>query len=393
MNAIPFRTRGPGLAPPGLEPHEAARQLESLVRETTATGAMRQALLLRLSTLPRDLAQPHHLRLAHEALEPLMAADRARLFVLPTADAVMVWRGPAPALLAASKERLRHLFTDDSRATTAPDRLAVHLGLPEDAATLLAAAIAGSLPPAAAPAPPRDPLDLAALAALEAALVRADLSRFARRRAICTLVPGQGFRLAWEKRVFCLLELAETLAPDRDLKAEPWLFRRLTRTLDRRMMALLTAPDELRLAGPFGVVLNVASILSSDFLRFDAALPARLRGQVVIELRPADILADTAAFLFAREFAQARGYRLLLGGITADLAGVLPPDATGIDLLQLTWDPVLANSENVVRSILPGRLVLGGVDSAEGLAWARGQGIALHEGRLVRPATARFAAD
>ncbi len=385
MNAIPFRSRQAGALP-----HEAARQLEALVRETVATGASRQALLLRVSILPRDVAQPHHLRLAYEALEPLLAADRARLYVLPNGDAAMVWRGPAPAPLAASLERLRHLFTDDARADIAPDRLAHLLALPEGADILLAAAGASLAPPPppAAP-PPRAPLDLPALAALEAALAQADLSRFARRRPVCTHAPGQGFRLAWEKRVFCLRELADTLAPEYDLKREPWLFRRLTRTLDRRMMALLTAPQELRHAGPFALALNVASILSPDFLRFDAALPARLRGHVVIELRPEDVLDDTAAFLFAREFAQARGYRLVLGRATAAMAGAMPPAATGIDLVQLAWEQALPDMDLAALGLPADRLVLSGIDSADAMAWARDQGIVLQAGALVRPARAR----
>ena len=382
MNALSFTAR----RRPAVDTQAAARQLEALVRESAATGTARQALLLRLSALPRGLAQPHHLRLAHEALEPLGIADRARLFLLPNADAVMIWRGEAGALLATTRDRLRHLFADDNRALPMPERLAEHLDLPNDADALLAA-IADSLAPPVARAAntkPRNPLDPATLAALERALAGAELSRFARRRAVCARQPGGGFQLVWEKRVFSLAELSETLAPDRDLKAAPWLFRRLTRTLDRRMMALLCAPDEMRDAGPFGLVLNVGSVLSPDFLRFDAALPSRLRGQVVLELHPADILADPAAFLFARDFARTRGYRLLLGGLTAELAGLFPLDGTSFDYFQLAWSPTLAAIDLAALGAIPGCLVLGGADSAAALQWGQANGVALYQGGRVQ---------
>jgi hypothetical protein len=370
LNAIPLRRTASRTGPA----REAARQLQALVHETVSSGAARQALLLRLSTLPRALAQPHHLRLAVEALEPLAAADRARLFLLPNHDAAIVWRGPAAAALAECQDRLSSLLAGAPPGYGA-DVIARHLALPDQADTLLDAVAASLLPPPPpAPALPRAPLDLAALATLEAALARADLSRFARRRPVCTLFPTM--RPAWEMRLFSLPELAETLAPDRDLKAAPWLFRRLTRTLDHRMMALLAAPRELDGAGPFGLALNVASLLSPAFLRFDAALPARLRGEVVIALRPDDLLADPPAFLFARGFAQARGYRLLL---TAATAGAFPPEATGIDLLQVTWHPGLAH--------LPaGRIVLAGADTTAALDWARAHGVAYVTGALVRAA-------
>lgn len=378
------------LSPPA---REAARQLEALVHETLSTGIARQALLLRLSTLPRALAQPHHLRLAVEALEPLTMADRARLFVLPNHDAAVIWRGTASAALADSLSRLDTLFAGASPqpSTAAPEvmdfnpgAIARHLGLPEEADLLLAAIAASRQPPPAPrPAAPNTPLDPAALATLEAALSRADLSRFARRRPVCALVPGHGLKLAWETRQFSLAEIAETLAPDRDLKADPWLFRRLTRVLDRRMMALLAAPHELDGAGPFAAALNIASVLSPAFLRFDAALPPRLRGHVVIALRPEDVLSDPPAFLFARDFAQARGYRILLAGITPTIAGAFPPDATGIDHVELAWQDDLATLASLG---LPAKnTVLAGVDTSGALDWARAQGIPYVSGLLARP--------
>ena len=373
------------LSPPA---REAARQLEALVHETLSTGIARQALLLRLSTLPRALAQPHHLRLAVEALEPLTMADRARLFVLPNHDAAVIWRGTASSALADSLSRLDTLFAGAPASPAMPDfdpaPIARHLGLPEEADLLLAAIAASRQPP---PTPrlaaPNTPLDPAALAALEAALSRADLSRFARRRPVCALVPGQRLKLAWETRQFSLAEIAETLAPDRDLKADPWLFRRLTRVLDRRMMALLAAPHELDGAGPFAAALNIGSILSPAFLRFDAALPPRLRGHVVIALRPEDVLSDPPAFLFARDFAQARGYRILLAGITPTIAGAFPPAATGIDHVELAWQDDLATLASLG---LPAKnTVLAGVDTSGALDWARAQGIPYVSGLLARP--------
>jgi hypothetical protein len=369
------------LSPP---PEEAAQALEALVREAVATGTPRQALLLRLSRLPRPM--PHHVRLAVEALEPLTAADRARLFLLPNGDAAVVWRGPAPVLLAEARARLATLYAGADEAGV-PGGLAQHLGLPEEAATLLAAATGSLQPPATAvPPAPRAPLDPATLATLEEALASADLSRFARRRPVCALVPGEGLKLAWETRVLSLTELADTLVPGFDLEAAPWLFRRLTRLLDLRMMALLAAPQELDRARPFALRLNIASILSPAFLRFDAALPSRLRGRVVIALRPEDVLADPPAFLFARGFAQARGFRLLLGGLTPLLARAFPAETTGFEHLELGWDAVLAGTSLAALGMPAERTVLAGVDSPAALDWAREQAIPLVTGRLARPA-------
>ena len=233
---------------------------------------------------------------------------------------------------------------------------------------------------------PTDPLDPPALAALEAALAQADVASFVRRRQICERLPDGGFRLRWEKRALVGgRDRRDTGARDRAMQADPWLFRRLTRTLDRRMLVLLSAPEELRGAGPFGLNLNVASILSPEFLRFDAVLPGALRGHVVIDLLPADIMADPAAFLFARDFARDRGYRLLLHGITADLLEVFPLRRIGLDLLRLHWSPELARLDPDQALPDAAHTVLSRADTAEALAWGRDQGIVLYQGRAVVP--------
>jgi len=362
---------------------EVARQhgveLLRLVAESVTSGTPRQALTVHLSRLPPGLSKPHHLRLARAALDPLAGVDRAQLFELPGMDLVMIWRGDADAALRASRDGIAHLFTGD--LLPQPDSLIETLLLPRDARRLcdIAAANLDRALPDRTSRPAGEPLDTAALAALEARLASCDLTSFARRRAVCGNDGDGGLALRWERRVLSVAALSEALLPGRSMRADPWLFRRLTRTLDQRMLTLLAAPGELREAGPFSLDLNVASILAPEFLRFDAALPALLRGHVVIDLLAADVLADPAMFVFARDFARARHYRLLLRGVEAALLPVLPLERLGLDLLELRWRPSLDDDlGNALGD--PGRIVLAHADTAAAIAWGRTQRIALFQG-------------
>jgi len=179
--------------------------------------------------------------------------------------------------------------------------------------------------------------------------------------------------------------LSAELVPNRAVRADPWLFARLTRILDRRLLALLADPNELRNAGPFGLDVNVASVLAAEFLRFDSALPQGLRGRVTLGLLPGDILADPAAFLFARDFARARGYRLMLRLDAADLLTVMPIDRLGLDLLQLHWSRQLLTVHPALLEPVAARVVLTLADSAESVSWGRVQGIRLFSGRAAAP--------
>jgi hypothetical protein len=252
--------------------------------------------------------------------------------------------------------------------------------------------LASLRPTTPAPAPisrlPPGRLDIRALATLEAALASVDVARFVRRRRVCALAADGSFRLQWERRVLSVRELTDALAPDCAVQADPWLFRRLTRTLDQRMLSLLAAPLELRGVGAFSFGLNIASLLSPSFLRFDAALPAGLRGHVVLELLPADVLGDLSAFVFARDFARERGYRLLLRDIDADLLPVLPLQRIGLDLMQLRWHGALAPLVAAGSDLhLPDgdRCVLVQADTRDAVEWGRARGIALFHGRAAAP--------
>jgi len=363
---------------------EDARRLGALARECGASGIGRQVLQLRLSDLPEGRSRPHHLQLAREALLPLTGAARAQLFHLPNQDLVVVWRGETPALRHCL-DALSLLFSDDPSFGPDPMSLAVSLTLPDDAEIVLRA-VEQSLRPrrAMVKAPTGNlPLEPATLFALERAIAQSEMSRFARREPVCRN-GAEGMRLAWERRYLSDSELFDTILPDRAPRADPWLFRRLTRTLDRRMLSLLSATEEVRGVPPFSLDLNVASLLGPEFLRFDANLPTALRGYVILNLRPEDVLSDLASFCFARDFARARGYRLLLGAIEAAQLRLLPPARSGFDFVAIRHDPATA-AWTLPIDVDPDGIVLTQCETAGAIAWGKAQGISLFQGRIVTP--------
>lgn len=376
------------VGPLQLPPMADAARLEQVVAESGRTGIGREALWLRRSRMPAGLNAPHHLQLAAEALTPLGQAARVQAFRLANDDIVVLWRGAAEALVAECLAALRHMFIAEAALLPDPQTLLRRFHLPQDAAAmrllLVGAPNTDRNADRALPAPANGPhLTLAGLAALEANLASADMARFARRRPVCVLDEANGLVPAWETRQLSVQEIAETLAPDQCLPAEPWLFRRLTRTLDRRMLALLAATDELRDATPFGLNLNIGSMLAPEFLRFDAALPARLRGQVVLGLDPTDVLADPAAFQFARTFARARHYRLMLRNLTPALLPLFAGADLAVDLLQLRWTAGWQAITLPAERAGTTTLLLSHTDCVEALYWGQSQGIRLFQGPII----------
>jgi len=313
--------------------------LADLVQECTRSGVPRSALLLSAHRMPADLMRPHHLRLAHQALAPLASADRGQVFDLPGGSRVVTWRGDADPLLVHVLATLTHLFAGEP-AIADITTLAKVYALPHQGQQLLAAVRATTPGPAELPRKTIktvEKLDPTSLQNLEQALAQVNVTRFARHRRVWRVVQDSRLEIAWDKRFLSIPELTDSLLPGYDATADPWLFRRLTRTLDRRLLSLLGAPDELRACGPFSLDLNVSTMLSPEFLRFDAALPSHLRGKLVIDLLAADILADPAGYIFARGFVRARNYRIMIREVSAALFTALDFKALDPDLVELEF--------------------------------------------------------
>ncbi|WP_372622775.1 EAL domain-containing protein [Falsiroseomonas sp.] len=363
-----------------------AVELSALVRESVAADAAREVLHLRLGELAPAMRRPHHRRLLRDALEASLAAARTRIFDLPNGDLVAVSRVPAPDLQEAHAALLRSL---DAASGSAVRRLR----LPEEAARLLSATAESlGLEPVASAAtaalPACQALGSADLAAAERALASADLEPVTLAQQVCRLDPESGaVETAWEDRRIAWPALAAAVLPGRDLAATPGLLRRLARLAEARMLAELARPAAQLGWRPIGLPLAPATVESPAFARFAEALPTGRRAEVVVALRPAELLADPAAALRMAPALRARGIRLALDDAAAGLLPLLPPERLGLDLLRLRWDTGLpAAAPPALLRLLeadPDSVVLTGVDRPAAIAWGWEAGIRLFQGPLV----------
>jgi EAL domain-containing protein (putative c-di-GMP-specific phosphodiesterase class I) len=122
--------------------------------------------------------------------------------------------------------------------------------------------------------------------------------------------------------------------PGYDLSANRWLFMHLTQLLDHRVMALLQRPDGPSPDTAFSLNLHVDSVLSPDFLAFDAAIRLRTSRSITIELAQIDVFADLSKYRFARDTLRDRGYRLCIDGVDAGALPLMDRSRLGYDLIK-----------------------------------------------------------
>ena len=113
----------------------------------------------------------------------------------------------------------------------------------------------------------------------------------------------------------------------------------LTETLDKRVLVSISRHDDGSLTSNFSINLNVSTILSDEFLEFDENINASMRSSIVLELQLVDIFSDVKAFILAKTFAQYRGYKICIDGITVDKLKYIDREHLSSDLIKIIWHP------------------------------------------------------
>ena len=367
----------------------------------------RRALHLHLSRLKLHNRRDHHLRIAINTFETNVKSLEGQIYRLANQDIVFIYKPVDPALIDEAVMRVRYLFTDDPLAEVPEidagvDPFVTYYDVDRDFPKLLElvrgfhdeaqkrqrrlAAIGGTEP---AEKPPINPHKLGELIDT---IISADLSNLMRRQAIYALLSDQAPQPLFRELFISIADLQKQVLPNFNILANRWLFQYLTETLDKRMLALLMRNDDPAIANSFSVNLNVSTILSKEFMTFDASLKAGARGTIVLELQMLDIYADIATFTFARDFARERGYRLCLDGVTELTLAHVDRERLGIDLVKLQWAPGLADERrHEARQRLKGfvdqagksRVIMCHVDSEDAIRFGHSVGIAMYQGRLL----------
>ena len=363
----------------------------------------RRAAHIRLALLQPRNGRDHHMRIAAGAFDTMVKMLNAQMFIMSDKDMVIIYRSQMQGEMEAAIVKLRYLFADDPLLMSPEDseNFCNWYSLDQEfdqvmeisqrylqVEELRARAAREREARAARPAVPKGkPFTPELLVRTEAALFQADLSNLLRRQPICAIT-GDGLPVPIFHELFISIsDLRETLMPSINMASSPWLFQQLTETLDRRVLALLNRHDDRTLEGEISINLNVATLLSQEFLTFDDNIKASKRGTIVLELQKVDLFADLSSFLFARDFAHERGYRICIDGLTLPMLPFVERERLGADLIKLAWEadfPMEAqNHMDAIRRTGVSRIILSRCDTETAVEFGKTLGISLYQGRHI----------
>lgn len=363
----------------------------------------RRATQIHLSRLRPHNRRDHHLRIAEMTFTSLVRRFEGQIFRMTNGDLVFICKDAGRGDIETVVDKLRYLFAEDPLTSAETDATSgafftwYDLGtdyeafytavrrLLDEAAVVResAATTAGKL----------KPLDPKTLGLVEGALSNADVSTLLRRQPICAVMPGlDAPKPVLTELYVSIADLQQMIAPTIDLFSDRWLFQYLTQILDRRVLAYLSRARRTEFKERISINLNMATLLSPEFIAFDAELSRAECGTVAIELQSFDIIADMGAFHFICEFMRERGYRLCFDGITHLTLQFVDRQRLGLDLLKVYWSPDMADYLNsgrhaemkqLVTRAGEGRIILCRCDTDEAIEVGQSLGISLFQGRHV----------
>lgn len=391
--------------------------LFDLVRRLAGYRRGRRAVHFHLSRLRPYNLRDHHLRIALTAFDMLITHFEGSLFRLQSGDLMLLTKGAEVDEIALVVTRLHYLFGDDplfnscqgeaagtSRAPGAPGvsgtgggELCTWYDLETDYDELLEAVrvIVTAATPPSGETESAEALDLIKLDQVERSLMSADMTPFLRCQAVCKVAPQATLApqaVAVFREIYVsIADLQKAYLPKHNLAGNRWLFQHLTEILDRRVLASLMSRDSDHRIRDVSLNLNISTVLSAEFLRFDKAIDPSARGTITIEVQPIDVHADIGAFMFARDFLTERGYKLCLDGLKHLSLPLVNRAWLGVDLVKFHWGHDLIDDldgkrrealKAIAGEIGPERLILTRCDSPDAALAGADLGIALYQGRL-----------
>ncbi|MEE8271517.1 MAG: hypothetical protein V3R98_07275 [Alphaproteobacteria bacterium] len=371
--------------------------------------AGRLAVHIHLSSLQSHNRREHHIRVALTHFEELVKPLEGQIFQLMNNDIVFSCKGAKIENVDEAVLKLRYLFSEDPLTRYSDDQtdggFCTWYVMEHDYPKFLEKARRfqemsdahrqesrrlNQVTKRNGPQYER-PLTPDQLGKLVDALENADLSALVRNQAICAIAADEPPQAIFHEMYVSIGDLEQTLLPGVSITADPWLFRYLTLTLDKRMLAQMLR-DHANSDRAFSLNLNVATVLSPEFQRFDQGIGLGVRGRLVVELQKVDIFADMGAYRFAREYLRERGYRVCLDGLTYLTLPFVDRERLGIDLMKMYWSDELLSGlkpdslddlEAHIRTAGIARVIMCHCESREAYELGSRLGISLFQGRYI----------
>ncbi|HBU97423.1 EAL domain-containing protein, partial [Thalassospira lucentensis] len=277
-----------------------------------------RAVHIHMSRMKPFHRRDYHIRVATNTFESYVKLYVGRIFVLTNNDLIFVWKDKSIADVEPAVDTLRYLFRDDplSQDDSEETGFCTWYNLNTEFQEFLllcqhlderAKKLQQNINMRAAQQRDKDetlqPIDAENLAQLEETIHSADLSEHIRQQPVCVFAHGGSKELhpVFDEFFVSITDLRNALMPKIDLASNRWLFQHMTEVLDKRMLNYLCKRTFKTHASSFSLNLNLGTLTSKDFDKFDETVRRKWPGNVIIELNQVDLFSNLETYLKVRD--------------------------------------------------------------------------------------------
>ena len=237
----------------------------------------------------------------------------------------------------------------------------------------------------------KPPITLEELGKLERSMQMFDLSPFLFNQAIARLTPNSAEEMEYYELYISIKLLQERLCPDYDITANKWLFNYFTANLDQSVLRALNHGMSFMRGRRIGININLSTVISTGFVKFDERLPIEFRGKVVLEISKGDLIENLPLFNEVVDFARDRRYQIAVDGLNPFWVANFDLEYLHADYAKIFWSSDMLELDPAIEQHFFERIaeqdrckfILSRCDSMSSLIYAQKAGIQLVQGRAV----------
>lgn len=237
----------------------------------------------------------------------------------------------------------------------------------------------------------KPPITLEEMGKLERSMQMFDLSPFLFNQAVASLDPLAAEEMEYFELYISIKLLQERLCPDYDLTANKWLFNYFTGNLDQSVLRALNHGLSFMRGRRIGININLSTVISTGFVKFDERLPIDFRGCVVLEINKTDLIENLALFQEVVDFAQDRRYQIAVDGLNPFWATNIDFEYLNVNYAKIFWSSDMLEMDPGFQKFFFEHMqqqerctyVLARCDTVSSLVFAQQAGIKLVQGRAV----------
>lgn len=181
------------------------------------------------------------------------------------------------------------------------------------------------------------------------------------------------------------------LLPNYDIYADKWLFHRLTRTFDKKLLQSLPEKDLIQ-GQVISININVETIFTREFDIFIAKFKQQNNQPLILEMKLFDVISDIQKYYIMRDKLVELECRICLDAIDIESLAILDRELLAVDFLKINWKPHYTQllggplEEKIISAInVQGsmRIILCHCDTEDALKFGKTVGIHMYQGFLI----------